>query len=287
MRFGDRTASAATLGAAMLVGASLAAPPAEAAYVVTLEQDGPNVVATGSGTIDLAGLSFQFNQPNDPSSMDPSVPEIVTGATGTLALYEGSTGPTNFGSGGVLLASSASGDLVALDTSTGIGVPAGYLSGGPLSDSATYDNTTLASLGVTPGKYVWTWGSGANADSFTLIAAQSPSPRPGHCCSPASAAWRPSPIDGRGSPPRSAKGNLTPGDPGDRDDNQETDSRRGGAGRGGAYWLGHLALAGAGRLSLSRDDRAGRRERRRDRERKQLTSPAYLSRVTEPTFRAY
>src|SRR4029077_7822275 len=142
---------------AFLIGSPTSILLAQAAYVVTLPQQGPNVVATGSGTIDLTGLSFQFNQPNDPSSMDPSVPEIVAGATGTLALYEGSTGPTNFGSGGVIFASSASGDLVALDTSGGIGVPAGYLSGGPLSDSATYDNTALASLGVTPGKYVWTW----------------------------------------------------------------------------------------------------------------------------------
>jgi hypothetical protein len=176
MPFSERVAGAAALGVAMLAGSGVSAPPAQAAYVVTLEQEGPNVVATGSGTIDLAGLSFQFNQPNDPSSMDPSVPEIVTGATGTLAVYEGSTGPTNFGSGGVIFASSASGDLVALDTSGGIGVPAGYLSGSPLSDSATYDNATLASLGIRPGKYVWTWGSGADADSFTLVAGAVPEP---------------------------------------------------------------------------------------------------------------
>ena len=46
-------------------------------------------------------------------------------------------------------------------------MPVGYLSGGPLSDASTYDNATFASLGVTPGTYEWTWGSGAN-QNFTF-----------------------------------------------------------------------------------------------------------------------
>jgi hypothetical protein len=38
----------------------------------------------------------------------------------------------------------------------------------PLSDISTFDGATLAGLGVTDGTYVWTWGTGADADSFTL-----------------------------------------------------------------------------------------------------------------------
>jgi hypothetical protein len=46
-------------------------------------------------------------------------------------------------------------------------VPQDYVSGTALSDSATYNNTTFISLFVTPGNYVWTWGTGAN-QNFTL-----------------------------------------------------------------------------------------------------------------------
>ena len=46
-------------------------------------------------------------------------------------------------------------------------VPRGYVSGTFLSNSATYSGKTLATLGVTPGTYVWTWGTGAN-QNFTL-----------------------------------------------------------------------------------------------------------------------
>jgi hypothetical protein len=52
-----RIARAAALGVAMLIGGGVSAQPAQAAYTVTLEQMGSNVVATGSGTIDLTGLS--------------------------------------------------------------------------------------------------------------------------------------------------------------------------------------------------------------------------------------
>jgi hypothetical protein len=44
----------------------------------------------------------------------------------------------------------------------------GYVSGTALSDSATYNNLTLGAPVVTPGTYVWTWGTGLANQSFTL-----------------------------------------------------------------------------------------------------------------------
>ena len=46
----------ASLGTAILIG--LSAPSAQAGYVVDLTQVGSDVVATGSGAIDLTGLTF-------------------------------------------------------------------------------------------------------------------------------------------------------------------------------------------------------------------------------------
>jgi hypothetical protein len=66
-----RFPSAATLGVTMLIGCGVA-PPAQAGYVVTLTQQGGDVVATGSGEIDLTGLSF-LESASAASIMEPSL----------------------------------------------------------------------------------------------------------------------------------------------------------------------------------------------------------------------
>jgi hypothetical protein len=55
-------------------------------------------------------------------------------------------------------------------------VPFGYVSDSSLSDAATYDNETFASLGVTPGTYIWTWGRGPNQKFTLVIPASVPEP---------------------------------------------------------------------------------------------------------------
>jgi len=149
--------------------------PAQAGYIVTLQQAGSNVVATGSGAIDLTGLTlFAPNAFGGQAEMVLAQGFILTGPASSVLGdgYAGSVvGPTSFGSGASFsLANSGSGDFVGfffgMPVSTLI-VPSGYISGSALSDSSTYDNATFSSLGVTPGTYVWTWGAGAN-QNFTL-----------------------------------------------------------------------------------------------------------------------
>jgi PEP-CTERM motif-containing protein len=168
-------ASASALGAAMLVWVGGADTPARAAYVMTLDEEGQNVVATGSGTIDLAGLSLDVANLPIRSQMTPTEAAILSGEGPGVDFYETPTAPANFGGGGFIFASSGSGDLVGAGPHD-ILVPHGYVSGSFLSDSAIYDDATFASLGVRRGVYKWTWGSGADADSFTLRAGAIPEP---------------------------------------------------------------------------------------------------------------
>ena len=147
MTFVTRIAGAAALGAAMAIGSSLSAPPARAGYVVTLEQQGSNVVATGSGSIDLTGLTFEGNNGGGTAvSINPNLGIIVTGPVGTAAdLYSGLNKLMSFGSGSVTPADSGSGDIAG-DAFGFLFVPTGYVSDDPLSSSASWDNWTFKSL---------------------------------------------------------------------------------------------------------------------------------------------
>jgi len=67
------------------------------------------------------------------------------------------------------------GDLVGIQAASMVGgfptlifEPDGYLFGDPLSGTATWNGTNFGNLGVNPGTYVWTCGTGAD-QNFTLI----------------------------------------------------------------------------------------------------------------------
>ena len=159
----------------------IASTPAQANFIVTLQQVGSNVVATGSGAIDLTGLHGP-SPANGASAIVPVAGDIVTGS-GNGTLYLGPiSGPTSFGTGGPTDANSSTGPLVSLLYNGGITssiiVPSGYVSGTLISNGAIYNGQSFASLGVTPGTYEWTWGTGRDADSLTLQVGPAAVPEP-------------------------------------------------------------------------------------------------------------
>jgi PEP-CTERM motif len=158
------------------------APGAKAEYVMTLTQVGPNIVGTGSGTLDLTDLTFGFTSdggglifamynPNSSAAGLGPEPVLVDAYSGAIT-----GGPAFFGTGsGVAAATSGTGDGVDIVPDFyggGVGnvyVPTGYVSGAPLSDTSIFDGETIAGLGLIPGTYTYDFGSGADADSYVII----------------------------------------------------------------------------------------------------------------------
>jgi hypothetical protein len=129
-------------------------------------------VATGSGAINLAGLPINPITLSTSSILDARRGDISTGPTGisSVDVYAAVlTGPPNFGSGSAFFPDAGSGDLVGISIDQGLlFVPQGYVSNAALSDSMTFNNATFESLFLTPGTYVWTWGTGLANQNFTL-----------------------------------------------------------------------------------------------------------------------
>jgi PEP-CTERM motif len=159
------------LFAAALFGFAALSTSARAALVIDITQQGSNVFVSGSGTIDTTDLGFAGATGFSLAIISPVGGYTLIGTTGRLDQYDGISGPLSFGSGNLLAASTASGDNFGFDANNGSGVlytPMGYTSGAALSGTATYDNQTIATLGLTDGSYVYTWGTGVHADRITL-----------------------------------------------------------------------------------------------------------------------
>ena len=178
MRFPPLAGRASLLALAACLATS--AGPARATYMVTFSQAGPDVIASGGGTIDLDGLTFITSGSTVPQ-VAPTFATEATGAPGAVDEYSGASGPLSFGPGVITNATTGTGDLVGVQQLIGepgfVFVPTGYASGAPLSDTATYAGQSFATLGLTPGAYLYNFGSGANADTFTVeVVAPVPEP---------------------------------------------------------------------------------------------------------------
>jgi hypothetical protein len=112
---------------------------AEAAFTFTFLEQGGDVVATGSGTIDLAGFTKPAGKPMYLHNSGVQARTALTGTAGTVNPYTGITGPSSFGSGGFTIASNGGGDAIAVNGAEGVlGVPLSYFSRNALSNSMEF-----------------------------------------------------------------------------------------------------------------------------------------------------
>jgi len=166
------------LGIVALAGLALTAPQAHAGFIATIQQVGSDVVITGSGTINTTALTFELEGPLGPEVFPSDTGVFLGTPYGSVGYYAGTlAGPSSFGGGGSTIGSSSSGSDVGTwgtHNTDPIAVPLGYVSGSPLSASDTFSNTTIAGLGITPGTYIWTWGSGPTADFFEITTTPEP-----------------------------------------------------------------------------------------------------------------
>ena len=145
------------IASAFALALALCAASAQADVTITIDEVGPDVVASESGTINLTGLTFFGSGTLITPVVEPSSAVVTMGLPNTGSdLYQGLTGPSSFGPGGPISASSGSGTPFGVQGDGGfLVVPSGYVSGHGLSSTATFDNTTISGLGLTPGTYTF------------------------------------------------------------------------------------------------------------------------------------
>lgn len=161
--------------AGLLLGGAFTST-SRAAITIDLYPVGNEVIAAALGSADLTALSFVATGSQGGDGIVANNGILLIG-TPPRDIYTGINGPATFGPGGGFLATSAGGNGLGIDMAlSAIAVPVGYVSGNPLSGTATFDNQTLQSLGVTEGTYVYTWGTGAHADSLTINVTSIPEP---------------------------------------------------------------------------------------------------------------
>ncbi|MDH3948640.1 MAG: VPLPA-CTERM sorting domain-containing protein [Gammaproteobacteria bacterium] len=153
----------------------------QASVIITAIESGSDVILSSvGGTLDLTGLTFDSTSNGGTTNavIDPDALLVAVGTTDNVFdRYAGASGPAAFGSGTTqVFADSYSGDLFGVSNFTGslwIAVPTGFTSGGTLgAASGTWLNQSFATLGMTPGTYVWSWAS----DSITLQVSAVPVP---------------------------------------------------------------------------------------------------------------
>lgn len=165
--------------AVLVLGLGLgSAERTDAAVVMEIEQAGPDLRVSYSGSLDLTGLSFRRSDSNIGAFLFPAGSTLGNQA-GTFDLYGPFGDVPAFGTGPLLATLDAFGDPVSfIGTANSplpyLTVPAGYSSGAPLSGGFTFAGESFETAGLTPGTSVFdTLPSG---DTITVSVAPIPVP---------------------------------------------------------------------------------------------------------------
>ena len=139
-------------------------------FNVTITQVGNDVVWSGSGSFNLTALTSA-----GPGSIvggyNSGQAVWAIGPNTSVDTYSGTiTYPLTFGTSAVGVTSNTGSTFGILPGGSGrlLYVPSGYVSNTNISGSSTYANKTIASAGLTPGTYTWSWGSGGNASTLVM-----------------------------------------------------------------------------------------------------------------------
>jgi hypothetical protein len=162
--------------ALLLAGTGRARPE----VIIMFAQNGNDVVATSSGSLNLTALTLLGQTLGGPGpSVSPNGGAVVFFTpTDRADGYSGIAGPGSFGPGQLAFATTHTGPFLGIDGSgaffggpslvPSIQVPHGFTGGTIQPSTDTWANTTISRLGLTPGTYKWTWGSAANGNADDL-----------------------------------------------------------------------------------------------------------------------
>jgi hypothetical protein len=140
-------------------------------FNVSILQVGPDVVWNGSGSFNLAALTFAGPETIGGGFNAGTAVWAIGQVTGVTSYSGVTTFPTSFGSGGVGVTSNTGSSFGILPDGFGgrsLYVPSGYTSNTIISGSSIYASQTIAGMGLSGGTYTWSWGSGGNASTLVM-----------------------------------------------------------------------------------------------------------------------
>ena len=168
------------IGLVAVIGMLTFGSSALAGIVVNISEVGSDVVATATGSFDLSAVNYLFDDPPEVYSyMWLEYDALTFGGTGQ-SYYSADTfvgSGSDMGSGDQVLATSSNEGLILGAYSSGtLLLGTGYVSGAAINREMTFADASLSSLGLNEGSYTWTYTTGGNTDTYTMVVGAVPEP---------------------------------------------------------------------------------------------------------------